>query len=97
MKRLSVKMIRFLLIAGSLVFTLLAWTLIPSTLAGRQDVNTAYAYKSPAIAGDIYLPVVMKPGVNEYVVIPGTNVLTVAGFHIPVMPFTETKGNAGAG
>ena len=69
MKRLSVKMIRFLLIAGSLVFTLLAWTLIPSTLAGRQDVNTAYAYKSPAIAGDIYLPVVMKPGVNEYVVL----------------------------
>ena len=31
-----------------------------------------------------------------YVVVPGVAVLIVAGLHVPVMPFVEVVGNAGA-
>ena len=32
-----------------------------------------------------------------YVVVPTKAVLTVAGFQVPVIPFTDVKGNNGAG
>lgn len=35
-------------------------------------------------------------GVNVYVFVPGRVVLMVAGVHVPVMPFVEVAGNAGA-
>ena len=35
-------------------------------------------------------------GVNVYVVVPAVAVLMVAGLHVPVMPFVEVAGNAGA-
>jgi hypothetical protein len=35
-------------------------------------------------------------GVNVYVVVPGTVVLMLAGFHVPVMPSFDVFGSAGA-
>jgi hypothetical protein len=35
-------------------------------------------------------------GVNVKVVVPGVDVLIVAGFQVPVTPFVEVSGNAGA-
>lgn len=35
-------------------------------------------------------------GINVYVVVPGTDVLILAGFHVPVIPSFETSGSAGA-
>jgi hypothetical protein len=35
-------------------------------------------------------------GVNAYVVVPCTAVLTTAGFQVPLIPFSEVAGNAGA-
>lgn len=35
-------------------------------------------------------------GVNVYVAVPGVAVLIVAGLHVPVMPFEDVVGNAGA-
>lgn len=35
-------------------------------------------------------------GVKVYVVVPGVDVLMVAGFHVPVIPLLDVVGNAGA-
>jgi hypothetical protein len=35
-------------------------------------------------------------GVKVYVVVPAVAVLMVAGFHVPVIPFVEVVGSAGA-
>jgi hypothetical protein len=35
-------------------------------------------------------------GVNVKVVVPAVDVLIVAGFQVPVTPFVEVSGNAGA-
>ena len=35
-------------------------------------------------------------GVKVYVVVPITEVLIVAGFHVPVMPLIDVVGSAGA-
>jgi hypothetical protein len=35
-------------------------------------------------------------GVNVYVAVPGTDVLMLAGLHVPLIPSFETSGNAGA-
>ncbi len=35
-------------------------------------------------------------GVNVYVFVPGSEVLIVAGFQVPVMPLVDVAGNAGA-
>ena|SRR5665811_635685 len=35
-------------------------------------------------------------GVNEYVAVPRTDVLMLAGLHVPVIPSTDTRGSAGA-
>ena len=38
----------------------------------------------------------LEAGVNVYVEVPGTVVLIVAGFHVPVTPLVDVVGNAGA-
>jgi hypothetical protein len=35
-------------------------------------------------------------GVNVYVAVPGTDVLMLAGLHVPVIPSFDTNGSAGA-
>src|SRR5450755_1975333 len=35
-------------------------------------------------------------GVNIYVAVPGTDVLMLAGLHVPVIPSIDTSGSAGA-
>ena len=35
-------------------------------------------------------------GVNVYVAVPGTDILMLAGLHVPVIPSFDTRGSAGA-
>ena len=56
-----------------------------------ETVPTIVMFKEAGVA---QLPAV---GVNVYVEVPGTDMLTLAGFHVPVTPSFDTSGNAGAG
>jgi len=61
------------------------------TIVGKvgETVATMVMIKEAGVA---QLPAV---GVNVYVVVPGTDVLMVAGLHVPVIPSFDTDGSAG--
>ena len=44
----------------------------------------------------VVLPHCPAFGVNVYVVVPGVDVLIVAGFHVPVTPLLDVAGSVGA-
>jgi hypothetical protein len=44
----------------------------------------------------VTLPHWPAAGVNVYVAVPATEVLIIAGFHVPVIPLLDVVGSAGA-
>ena len=64
--------------------------------SGPICVNVAFTF--PVTTMSIFDVVAHCPaaGVNVYVTVPGAAVLMVAGFQVPVIPFDDVVGNAGA-
>jgi hypothetical protein len=73
--------------AGAVVFWQYEFVIVGKVGA---TVPTIVMFKATGVE---QLPAV---GVNVYVAVPGTEVLMLAGLHVPVIPSFDVRGNAGA-
>ena len=63
---------------------------------GPTCVNVGVTCKVITTSIVATVPHWLASGVNVYVVVPITDVLIVAGLHVPVIPLLDVVGNAGA-
>ena len=86
---LHVPLIPLLDVAGS-VGAVLFWQ------SGPIGVNAGVICGSIVMINGAVVAHCPADGVNVYVVVPAVAVLIVAGLHVPVIPFVEVVGSAGA-